>query len=794
MLQLRRLRSFTKLDGTLKEYDSCFEPDILIQNHVTLFNNLDEYVKKLPETERFNCHYTLGNAQGGKTRGKGNFLGQCLVPFDVDGIDFGETKESAREVVKQFCDLFFATSGFDRAKSVVVFSGHGLHFIIQTEPWADKEYFTKHKKAYDLLCSTLEETFRGAGLNFKEIDRAVFLPNRMLRLPGTINKKPGKPDRLCKILEGRLAEQTIGWQVTADKRPSPHKKQSDKTATAAVGDDIGTRPKVDSAEVENGCAFLRHCKETPAKVNESQWYASLSILARLEDGAVRCHEYSKGHPGYSRESTDEKMKQALESAGPRTCENIDGLWKGCGECIWHGKVKTPLQIKRVEFIATETTGFMNWSKRNVPHPAYDDLVKFFERQHSYVINNQSGEVYIYDGKKYKYCSKTELRGFAGKHFFPQPNESAIIEFLHRVNRRNHVDPTFLEVNEAYINFNNGILNVKTGKLEEHSPKFGFLYVLPYDYDARALCPEFDSMMQRITVGDTELEELLLEFTGYALCDKTYRHHKALILVGEGANGKSTFLDIVKALAGAENFSALGIKEMDKDTNRALLEGKLVNVSDEMPNMAMHDTDIFKKMMGGSITIRRMYGMPTVHRCSTKLMFAANEIPATYDHSHGMFRRLIIVPFDARFNEKDVDHGLMGRVLRELPGIFNRILDAFKRLDARKHFTQAARSNEELNAYRTENDALGSAIADNLQWRDGPWAEEDFMPFQTLFDRCCSQGGRFGDKERLRKQFRKALARAVPDLKKREARRWITTEVGQPKILMRGLFGIFLARE
>lgn len=787
MLQLRRIRSFTK-NGQTKEYDSNFEPDILIENHVSLFNTLEEHVKKIPEFERFNCHYTLGESEGGKKRGKGTFLAQEIIPFDVDGIEWAESKAERQSQLKNYCQVFYETTNLDPSKTVVVFSGGGLHFIILTDRWTDKEYFRKHGKVYAGICKLLETNLISAGLKFKELDRAVFAPNHMLRLPGTINKKQGREDRPCKLLVSALAHQPFDWGAFAKETKALTKEKAEKPSQIK-----GEFPKVDTPAVESGCLFLRHCKENPAKVNESQWYASLSILSRLEDGKAKCHEYSKGHPNYSVEECDAKIENAL-TAGPRLCENISGLWEGCSGCEYSGKVKTPITIRSQEFIATEHTGFHKVlvSDNGVKYiPQHDDLVKFFEREHTYISNEESGEVYVFDGKKYKYFSKNQLRGFAGKHFSPQPNENHIQEFMHRVNRRNHVEPSFLEANGKYINFQNGILDLDSGRLLEHSPDYGFLYVLPYDYSETARCPEFDKMMARITCNDTQLEQLLLEFTGYALCDRTYEHHKALILIGEGANGKSTFLDIVKALAGAENFSALGIKEMDKDTNRALLEGKLVNISDEMPNMAMQDTDIFKKMMGGSITIRRLYGMPTVHRCTTKLMFAANEIPATYDHSHGLFRRLLIVPFDARFEGKDVDRTLMPKLMRELPGIFNRVLQAFRSLKKAEHFTVAERSVEQLNSYRTDNDAIGSAIRELIVAKPGPWTLEDFTPSEELMLACCPQSRL--DRDKVEKRFRKALTREYSDLKKREARKWVVVS-GNEKKYLRGYLGLSLIRE
>lgn len=78
-------------------------------------------------------------------------------------------------------------------------------------------------------------------------------------------------------------------------------------------------------------------------------------------------------------------------------------------------------------------------------------------------------------------------------------------------------------------------------------------------------------MRNITCGDEQLEKLLLEFVGYAICDRDYWLQKAILLIGEGSNGKSTFLNVIKSLAGWENVSFLSLYEIQSETSRLHLE-------------------------------------------------------------------------------------------------------------------------------------------------------------------------------------------------------------------------------
>lgn len=758
MLQLRRIRTYQKDNQTL-EYDSNFDPDIMVETHEDLFQNIEKYVERIAEFERFNCHYTLGDAPGGKKRGKGTFIRQSLIPYDIDGIEFSDSKQGNKEILDKFLAAFFEVTGFEREKTVTVFSGNGLHFLVLVDQWDDRDYFKKHFGSYDLSCTKLESRFKELGLVSKGLDRNVFKPNGTLRLPGTLNKKPGKKDRMCQIMGNtRLVKQDAPWPRFTVTKEKKTKKAKDSQA------------ENDTAAILEGCGFLKHAAENQASVNEGQWYAALSIWGRLENGRALCHENSKKHPSYNIDQCNTKIDQALSGeSGARTCENISTLWPGCGDCPYSGKVKSPIQIKSEDFIASEHQGFTVWGKRG-PQPQHDDLVKYFHREHPYVANYETTQVYVYTGQKYIRYHKNQLRGFAGQHFVPQPNETQILEFCNRVTRKHQIPSGFFNSLSGFINFSNGVLNLSTQKLEKHSPERGFLYVLPYDYSPEATCPEFDSMMKRITMGDSDLEELLLQFVGYSLCDREYHHHKALILVGEGSNGKSTFLDIVKHLVGRENFSALGLKDLSSETSRSMLEGKLVNISDEMPTMKMNDTDNFKKMMGGTITMRRLYQDSSTVNCSTKLMFAANEIPATYDNTKGLYRRLIIAPFEARFDDSNRDFSLMNKIKAELPGIFNRCLAAYQRLLKAGHFSRALRADRELNAYRDDNDFVSTTLGDCFEWTTpAPWNNDDFIFLSDIVTKV-GAGAKY-DRDFNPRRVARALKRIIPDLNERTCRKW-----------------------
>ena len=248
---------------------------------------------------------------------------------------------------------------------------------------------------------------------------------------------------------------------------------------------------------------------------------------------------------------------------------------------------------------------------------------------------------------------------------------------------NLTEPNWFDLTTARkINFKNGVLNIDTMELGSHSPDAGFRYCLPYDYDAKATCQNFDAMMKRVTLNDETLENVLDEFMGYALSYDRYWCHKALILTGEGENGKSTWLDTLKALAGEGNYGSLFLRAMNQEGNLQLLDGKLFNISPEVPKKGTFDTALFKALTGNDeVTVRKIYKSPYTMKNRAKLIFACNELPDSIDATHGFFRRWLVVPFNAAFKAGDEGFdALIGeKLLGELSGIFNRALKGYQRL-------------------------------------------------------------------------------------------------------------------
>src|SRR4051794_8267495 len=91
---------------------------------------------------------------------------------------------------------------------------------------------------------------------------------------------------------------------------------------SAAAKPSGDFPPAHIELIENGCAWLRHCRDDAGTLPEPEWYGMLSIVGRCENGEQLAHEWSRPYPQYTPEETQRKLTQALRNAGPRTCEYI----------------------------------------------------------------------------------------------------------------------------------------------------------------------------------------------------------------------------------------------------------------------------------------------------------------------------------------------------------------------------------------------------------------------------------------------------------------------------------------
>ena len=109
-------------------------------------------------------------------------------------------------------------------------------------------------------------------------------------------------------------------------------------------------------------------------------------------------------------------------------------------------------------------------------------------------------------------------------------------------------PEQFDRNKGLLNLRNGILNLACRELVPHDRARYITRMAQVDYDPDAKAPVWEAFIQSVTGGDAQLAEYLQVMVGYCLCGST-REQCMFFLYGDGANGKSTFLETLAKMLG-----------------------------------------------------------------------------------------------------------------------------------------------------------------------------------------------------------------------------------------------------
>lgn len=277
----------------------------------------------------------------------------------------------------------------------------------------------------------------------------------------------------------------------------------------------------------------------------------------------------------------------------------------------------------------------------------------------------------------------------------------------------------LEPSDArYIGFRNGVLDVVTNTMQPYSPETVLTNMIPWDYVPDAYDELTDKTLNKLACGDETIRALLEECVGYCF----YRRNelgKAFILTGDKANGKSTFLEMVKNVLGERNIAALDLKELGDRFNTAMLYGKLANIGDDIGDDFLQGSQVamFKKIATGNRIKAEYKGQtPFEFNPYVKMLFSANDIPRMRDKTGAVLRRLVIIPFNNVFSKDDPDYDpwivYKLKTQNAVEYLIRVGIEGLRRVLTTNSFTESSAVQEQVAEYEEENNPLVGFLKEN----------------------------------------------------------------------------------
>ena len=227
---------------------------------------------------------------------------------------------------------------------------------------------------------------------------------------------------------------------------------------------------------------------------------------------------------------------------------------------------------------------------------------------------------------------------------------AISSYLELQTRQDTEVINQMEKYAEYIELNSGEFNVALRNGTIVKDKFidkhlGFTpFFLDVLYNPKAYDENVDNFINFICCNREDMRLVLEEVLGHILLVNKFPH-KIFFFTGNGANGKSTFLEMITKWTG-ELSSHIDLSNFDDGTSLVSLIGKLVNIADDVDAMYIEKSKNLKTMASGNtISTRPIYSKPITLRNTATLIFTTNEPPYFKDKSNGIIRRIVIIPFE-----------------------------------------------------------------------------------------------------------------------------------------------------
>ena len=333
---------------------------------------------------------------------------------------------------------------------------------------------------------------------------------------------------------------------------------------------------------------------------------------------------------------------------------------------------------------------------------HDQFSEYIMRNHNVCLIQD--QLCIYQGGVYSATEDALERAIIKE--LPVLKDSQIKEVTKRLRR---ICPKKEQSRPTLIAFSNGLYDLETDEFKEFNPNEVILNRIPWPYNPAAYSELLNHTLNKITCNDPGIRALLEEVAGYCL----YRRNsleKALILIGEKGNGKSTFLYIVHHMLGDSNIASLDLKELGDRFKTAELFGKLANIGDDIGDEFIANASTFRKLVTGDrVNAERKGQDPFEFNNYSTFLFSANEIPRIKDKTGAVQRRLAIVPFDAKFTPDDpnYDPQLKYKLAHQehLEYMIVLSLAGLKRALAQKHFTEPQKVKAANREYEERNNPL-----------------------------------------------------------------------------------------
>lgn len=298
--------------------------------------------------------------------------------------------------------------------------------------------------------------------------------------------------------------------------------------------------------------------------------------------------------------------------------------------------------------------------------------------------------FIWDGKRWRVDTKKEIERITAKvlRSLSKSDDESEAKWARMCERRNVRMNSIKDLmplvpgergdfdrHKYLLNVENGIVDLKTGKLQQHDRELGLTKITNITFDENAKCPTWLTFLDQIFLGDKALIEYMQRLIGYSLTGDI-SEQIMMFLVGGGSNGKSTFINIIKDIMGdygkqAKSDTFIKKKESGANNDIARLVGsRFVSAIESEEGEKLADSFV-KQITGGEPVLARFLRQEFFEFIPEfKVFFTTNHKPIIGGLDEGIWRRVKLIPFNLNLPAHKRDKRLPEKLSLEMPGILN----------------------------------------------------------------------------------------------------------------------------
>jgi putative DNA primase/helicase len=342
--------------------------------------------------------------------------------------------------------------------------------------------------------------------------------------------------------------------------------------------------------------------------------------------------------------------------------------------------------------------------------------------------NSEPEVADYLLKKYKVvCYQSKLSWFEDGHYIQDEarlrqlifDEVGLVKtrYIDEIIKQMEYRAPIIKPDEEFvIQLQNGILcdgDFIEVKYQEFTP---YSIDIPYNEHAEPVAI-VDEYINHLTNGDEDYRKRLLEILAHPLIvNKKFKRMlaKFFIFVGGGGNGKGTLLYIIREILGRNNCSALSIKNMTDERYFTTMQGKLVNLGDDVEDKAI-DHEQMKIIKNIStcdyVATRNLFEQSKDIELTLSLIFTSNHILKSFEKGESYRRRVNWCPMYGKPKKKDKHFIDKLTTPEALEYWMKLIVEGYMRLHENQGFTESEMVTKFNEEYHEQNNTVLEYLSD-----------------------------------------------------------------------------------